>query len=80
MVHWPDNPPVVVERTSDLSKGDACTVSRLSMGAHTGTHMDAPSHFVPGEASLDSLPFEAVVGRARVRSVARRRSSGLVSG
>jgi arylformamidase len=69
MAHWPDNPPVVVERTSDLSKGDTCTVSRLSMGAHTGTHMDAPSHFVPGGASLDSLPFEAVVGRARVIAI-----------
>ena len=35
----------------DLAKGEACTVSRLSMGAHTGTHMDAPSHFVPSGAS-----------------------------
>lgn len=66
MVHWPDNPPVVVERTMDLAKGDSCTVSRLSMGAHTGTHMDAPSHFVRGGESLDGLPFDAVVGRARV--------------
>lgn len=69
MVHWPDNPPVVVERTMDLEKGDACTVSRLSMGAHTGTHMDAPSHFVAGGPSLDALPFDAVVGRARVVAI-----------
>lgn len=69
MVHWPDNPPVAVERTMDLGRGDACTVSRLSMGAHTGTHVDAPSHFVPGGASLDALPFEAVVGRARVIAI-----------
>lgn len=69
MAHWPDNPPVVVERTTDLAKGDACTVSRLAMGAHTGTHMDAPSHFVRGGASLDDLPFDAVVGRARVIAI-----------
>ena len=66
MVHWPDNPPVVIERLMDLERGDACTVSALSMGAHTGTHMDAPSHFLAGAPSLDALPFEAVVGRARV--------------
>lgn len=69
MVHWPDNPPVAVEKTMDLGKGDACTVSSLSMGAHTGTHMDAPSHFVAGGPSLDALPFEAVVGRARVIAI-----------
>ena len=69
MVHWPDNPPVVVERTMDLGKGDGCTVSRLSMGAHTGTHMDAPSHFVREGATLDGLPFDAVVGRARVIAI-----------
>ena len=69
MVHWPDNPPVLVERTMDLAKGDDCTVSRLSMGAHTGTHMDAPSHFIAGGPSLDALPFDAVVGPARVIAI-----------
>ena len=69
MVHWPDNPPVEVDRTMDLARCDACTVSRLSMGAHTGTHMDAPSHFVARGPSLDALPFDAVVGRARVVAI-----------
>jgi arylformamidase len=74
MAHWPDNPPVVVERTMDLEQGDACTVSRLSMGAHTGTHMDAPSHFVAGGPSLDALPFDAVIGRARVVAIRNPRA------
>ena len=45
MVHWPDNPPVVIERMLDIERGDVATVSKLSMGVHTGTHMDAPRHF-----------------------------------
>ena len=48
MVHWPDNPPVRIEHALDLEHGDACTVSNLSFGAHTGTHVDAPAHFVSG--------------------------------
>src|SRR5450759_1974821 len=46
MVHWPDNPPVEIERTMSMDAGAVCNVSKLSMGAHTGTHMDAPIHFV----------------------------------
>lgn len=45
MVHWPDNPAVLIERMQDMSRGDAANVSKLELGAHTGTHMDAPHHF-----------------------------------
>ena len=48
MAHWPDNPPVRIERMMDLSRGDAANVSKLELGAHTGTHMDAPRHFSGG--------------------------------
>jgi arylformamidase len=40
MPHWPDNPPIVLERVMDLRRGDVCNVSRLDMGVHSGTHMD----------------------------------------
>jgi arylformamidase len=66
MVHWPDNPPVQVERVMDLNRGDVATVSKLSMGMHSGTHMDAPAHFLKGGASIDTMPIEATIGRARV--------------
>jgi arylformamidase len=66
MVHWPDNPPIVIEKTMDMARGAAANVSRIAMGVHTGTHMDAPNHFTPGAASIDQLPFEAGVGPARV--------------
>jgi arylformamidase len=53
MVHWPDNPPVSIERMLDIERGNVANVSRLSLGVHTGTHMDAPIHFFPqGKASI----------------------------
>src|SRR5438874_2630846 len=66
MVHWPDNPPVQIERALDINKGDAANVSKMSMGVHTGTHMDAPIHFLPGGKGIDQLPLSATIGRARV--------------
>ena len=66
MVHWPDNPPVRIERMLDMERGDAANVSLISLGAHTGTHMDAPVHFVRGGEGMDRMPLDATVGRARV--------------
>jgi arylformamidase len=66
MPHWPDNPPIQVERVLDLEHGDAANVSKISLGVHTGTHMDAPSHFLRGTAGIDEMPFDATIGRARV--------------
>ncbi len=48
MVHWPDNPAVRIERMLDMERGDVANVSTISLGSHTGTHMDAPIHFVHG--------------------------------
>jgi arylformamidase len=66
MVHWPDNPPVSIERELNMDRGDACNVSKMSMGAHTGTHMDAPIHFIHGGIGIDQMPLTAAIGRARV--------------
>jgi len=66
MPHWPDNPPIVLERAMDISRGDVCNVSHLAMGVHTGTHMDGPVHFVHGAPGLDTMPLTATMGEARV--------------
>jgi len=70
MVHWPDNPPIVVERMMDLEHGDAANVSKLSLGVHTGTHVDAPVHFNAHAAGVESIPLEALCGAARVIAIA----------
>lgn len=66
MVHWPDNPPVRIERMLDMEQGDVANVSKISMGSHTGTHMDAPLHFVLEGEGLDEMPLTAAIGRAQV--------------
>jgi arylformamidase len=66
MAHWPDNPEIRVEKMLDMERGDVCNVSTLSMGSHTGTHMDAPLHFIRNGKSLDKMPLEATIGPCRV--------------
>jgi arylformamidase len=70
MVHWPDNPPVVVERAQDLGRGDAANVTKMSLGVHTGTHVDAPVHFDPNGIGADAIPLAALCGPARVIAIA----------
>ena len=72
MVTWPGDPPFQRHFAEEIERGDAANVSHLSLGAHTGTHMDAPLHFIPGAATLDQLPLEAVIGPARVLALRDR--------
>ena len=66
MPHWPDNPPIVLQRVLDTGRGDGCNVSHLAMGVHSGTHMAGPVHFLHGAAGLDDMPLTATIGEARV--------------
>lgn len=66
MVHWPDNPPVQIGLMLAIDQGAVSNVSKLSMGVHSGTHMDAPLHFFRDGKSIDAMPLEAAMGRARV--------------
>ncbi len=70
MPHWPDNPPIVLERAMDMGRGDDCNVSQLSMGVHTGTHMDGPVHFIDSAPGLDEMPLAATIGEARIIGIA----------
>lgn len=63
---YPGDPPFDVVQTRSFELGDDMTLSRLEIGSHTGTHVDAPSHFVMGGATLDQLPLDTFVGPARV--------------
>jgi len=74
MVHWPGDPAVIMQRVQDMERGDRCNVTTLSMSAHTGTHMDAPFHFLQRGAGIDALPLEATLGPARVIGIEDRHS------
>jgi arylformamidase len=74
MVNWPGDPPARISLALDMERGDPCTVSLLEMGAHTGTHMDAPAHFVRGGIGIDDMPVDAAIGSARVIPILDRTS------
>lgn len=59
---WPGDPKISLTRASAISRGDPANVSRLDAGVHTGTHVDAPVHFVEGAPGIDSIPVETLVG------------------
>jgi arylformamidase len=60
-VDYPGDPPYLRETVSSLSAGAAYELSRLSLSAHSGTHLDAPSHFIPGGKSIDQYPVSDFV-------------------
>ncbi|MFQ5576142.1 MAG: cyclase family protein [Anaerolineae bacterium] len=66
MPTYADEPGPKLDFRTLLSKGDSATVSALSLGSHTGTHVDAPSHFLDGAPAVDSLSLDALAGPAYV--------------
>jgi arylformamidase len=60
------NPPMKFDFLDDMRKGDGFTLSAYSMGAHSGTHIDAPMHFIRDGAPIDLVPLEPLIGPARV--------------
>jgi len=66
MISWPSDGSVMVERVRSMDKGDRLNQSRLDLSAHTGTHIDAPVHFLQGGFGVDSLPLDVLIGPAAV--------------
>jgi arylformamidase len=64
---WPGDPPVRVARLGE--PGAIPAVSHLSFGSHTGTHVDAPAHFLPEGATIDRLPLDLWLGPAWVAAL-----------
>lgn len=63
---WPGDPGISMTLSNSLSCGDAANVTRLTMGVHTGTHIDAPCHFEPGGISIDKVSLDVLMGPCRV--------------
>ena len=59
---WPGDEGPEVRRMASIASGDEANVSHLSMGLHTGTHVDAPVHFVAGARGVDRMPLDALYG------------------
>lgn len=66
---WPGNPPFELVRVNKLEESASSNVSKLSLGVHTGTHVDAPIHFIQGGSGVDLLPLELLTGKATVHAL-----------
>src|SRR3990170_390764 len=49
-----------------IARGDSANISDLSLGSHTGTHVDAPDHFLDGASTVEAMPLDTLVGPAHV--------------
>ena len=63
---YPGDPAIEVSAWNSISRGDPANVTLINFGAHTGTHVDAPAHFIEGGARVASLPLETLVGETLV--------------
>lgn len=63
---FPGDAPMKFDFLKDMRNGDPLTLSAYSLGAHSGTHIDAPMHFVRDGATIDQVPLDALIGPARV--------------
>jgi len=63
---WPGDPQVQISRNSKIENGDMANVSHMNMSVHTGTHVDAPYHFIEDGKTVEELPIKDLIGRAYV--------------
>lgn len=67
---YPGDPRIEFEQWAALDKGDSANVTMLHFGAHTGTHVDAPAHFIAGGPGVTAMHLESLIGPARVIEIA----------
>jgi arylformamidase len=69
MITYPGNPPVRLEPHDRIANGDDANVTHIAVGSHTGTHLDAPHHFIDGARTVDELPLERLIGPCVVADI-----------
>ncbi|MCC6390578.1 MAG: cyclase family protein [Bryobacterales bacterium] len=69
MPQWPGDPPFDSWLSAAIARGDEANVTTVTLCAHTGTHVDAPLHYLPGAAAVEALPLDVLIGPATVASL-----------
>jgi arylformamidase len=72
------DPAVAIAQAKSIDRGDAANVSRLELGAHTGTHVDAPCHFITGAAGASELSLEPFIGPCVVADATAAAAAGTI--
>lgn len=63
---YPGDPVPACEKIQDIGRGDSCNVSRLTLGSHSGTHIDAPRHFLPDGKTVEEIDLHQFIGPCTV--------------
>jgi arylformamidase len=66
MAVYAGDPVVTIRRVLSIAGGEPANVSAVSLGSHTGTHVDAPAHFREGAPGVDALPLDLLIGPAQL--------------
>ena len=70
---WKGDNKAQIWQSARIADGDICNVSNLKMGVHTGTHIDAPLHFVDGGKTTNEIPLSKLVGQCHVAELKGRK-------
>lgn len=79
MMSFPGDPAVKIEGLFDRKHGDPFNLALLSLGTHSGTHIDAPSHYLDGGLTVDEIPPEILIGPGIVLDMRNKSRIDLVS-
>jgi len=66
---YPGDPGVDIRQWLSLADGDAANVSAICFGAHTGTHVDAPAHFIKDAPKVQSMDLHTLIGEVQVMEI-----------
>lgn len=77
---FPGDPAPSFEKVSDMDSGAVCNLSRLALGSHNGTHMDAPRHFYREGKTVDALDLDKCVGRCKLAALEGKVTAEQING
>jgi len=66
---WEGEKGLTIQRSAEIGEKSDYTVSRIEMGLHSGTHVDAPLHVIPSGYAVDQIPLEKLIGMVQVVEV-----------
>lgn len=76
LLTWPGDPGIRIDPSKRIERGDPANVSEFHLGSHTGTHIDPPVHFLPGERSIEELDLDVFFGPAVVTDLGKADAIG----
>jgi arylformamidase len=73
MLHWPGDVPVAISKSADMGRGDDANVTVLHFSAHTGTHIDAPLHFLKNGNDVSAIELNRLIGNVKIIQIENKK-------